>query len=105
LAQGEEEKRATFVFKVGKSRIPLPAGLGFGREPSKELKFVLVGLPSVNLPQGFIQGNANGGSQIQAAYFVPRHGNANRSLSISFQQTLGQAVGLASEKQAVSDLI
>jgi len=60
LAQGDEEKRATFVFKVGKSRIPLPAGLGFGREPSKELKFVLVGLPSVNLPQSLIHGDANG---------------------------------------------
>jgi hypothetical protein len=54
LAQAEEEKRAAFVFKVGKSGIPLPDGLRFGREPSKELKFVLVGLPSVYLTQGFI---------------------------------------------------
>jgi hypothetical protein len=47
LAQGGEKKLAALVFKVGKNLILRRAALGFGFEPSKQLKFVLVDDPAV----------------------------------------------------------
>jgi hypothetical protein len=58
LGQNREGKRAALVFKVGKGCIPLRAGIGFGPEPSKELKFA-ARLPSMDLAQGLVHGNAD----------------------------------------------
>src|ERR1700730_3881785 len=62
-------------------------------------------LPPVQLAQGFVQDDAHGSGQVQAADLSRGHGNAKGLPGIALQKDFGQAMGLASKQQTITRLV
>src|SRR5262245_38471189 len=61
--------------------------------------------PGVELAEGFVEDDASGGGQVEAADLAGRHGNAHDSFGVPLQEPRRQAVGFAAEEEAIVGLI
>src|SRR5262249_42630166 len=61
--------------------------------------------PTLNLPQGFVKGDADRGGQVEAADLAGGHRDADDAAGVTLQQPRRQSARLAAEQQAVARLV